>query len=402
LSARAIPADDLASLWDGHTQAWRDPVAVVGSHEGISPADPALLRSRTRGPFWSTLERLAATLVVSREYEHLLLGLAVVDGRPHVTHLSLPHPSGLAYDKRRGVLHVALTRNPNQIMTLAPVVGVHARGDRAVEAPSDRPLVPRSTRFLPGCLYLHDLAMIGGDLHANAVGENAVLRIDADGEPSRVWWPRAIERPDGPDFGRNYLQLNSIAAGPDLAGSYFSASTSSMSARRPGHRDFPVDGRGVVFSGATREPVAGGLTRPHSARLHGGRVWVDNSGYGELGVIEGDRFEPLTRLPGWTRGLCVVDDVAFVGTSRVIPRFAQYAPGLDVDKSECAVHAIDLQTGASLGSLHWPRGNQIFAIEAVPAALTRGLPLQRAGAATARRTSDLFYSFELEKENICE
>src|SRR5439155_7446833 len=108
-----------------------------------------------------------------------------------------------------------------------------------------------------------------------------------------VWWPRCIETADGPDFGRNYLQLNSIAAGPDLAGSFFSASTDQPSARRPGHRNFAVDRRGVIFAGATREAVVRGLTRPHSARLQGGRVWVDNSGYGELGVVEAGRFRPL-------------------------------------------------------------------------------------------------------------
>src|SRR5262249_22603656 len=156
------------------------------------------------------------------------------------------------------------------------------------------------------------------------------------------------------------------AAGPDLAGSYFSASTDVLSTRRPGHRHFPVDGRGVVFSGATREPVARGLTRPHSARLHGGRLWVDDSGYGPLRGGEDGRFETVAQLPGWTRGLGFHDGVAFVGTSRVLPRFRQYAPGLDIDTSVCGLHAVDAGSGAVLGSITWPYGNQIFAVECLP------------------------------------
>ena len=76
------------------------------------------------------------------------------------------------------------------------------------------------------------------------------------------------------------------------------ASADIISARRPGHKNFPVDRRGVIFSGATREPVARGLTRPHSARLHRDQIWVDNSGYGEVGLIEGEKFRAVSRLPG--------------------------------------------------------------------------------------------------------
>ena len=60
------------------------------------------------------------------------------------------------------------------------------------------------------------------------------------------------------------------------------------------------------------------MTRPHSARFWRDRLLVDNSGYGELVSIEGEKPVVIARLPGWTRGLCVVGDIAFVGTSRVI------------------------------------------------------------------------------------
>ena len=108
---------------------------------------------------------------------------------------------------------------------------------------------------------MHDLAWIGDALHANAVGQNAVIRFTETGY-ERVWWPRCIESPAGPVFSRNHIQLNSIAAGLDLAGSFFSASSDSISTRRPGHLNYPVDGRGVVFTGDTREVIARGLTRP--------------------------------------------------------------------------------------------------------------------------------------------
>ena len=138
--------------------------------------------------------------------------------------------------------------------------------------------------------------------------------------------------------------------GQELRDSYFSASSCSIGRLRPGHLNYPVDGRGVIFSGRTREPICTGLTRPHSARLQ----W--KAGLGGQQRLRRSRLRVQTagcrrsrRLPGWTRGLCLVGDIAFVGTSRVIPRYARYAPGLDVRTSRCAVHADQLQVRRTAG-----------------------------------------------------
>jgi uncharacterized protein (TIGR03032 family) len=152
----------------------------------------------------------------------------------------------------------------------------------------------------------------------------------------------------------------------------------------------------VIFSGATRDICVRGLTRPHSARLHGGRVWVDNSGYGELVSADPNesRYDVITRLPGWTRGLSFTDDVAFVGTSRVIPRFQHYAPGLTQGANVCGVHAVSLDSGRILGSCVWPRGDQIFAVDWIPNTISEGFPF--APGVTARDSRAFFYSFTSE------
>jgi uncharacterized protein (TIGR03032 family) len=383
---------DLQALWAIHNDAWRDPMQVI-SHWQDADVDSRLLRYSVHGDWWETLKDLGVTLLVTREYEHLVMAMRVSDDGPALSFMKLPHPSGMTFDREGGVIHIACTRNPNQIWDLAPVTGLVKRLDTKDTELTDRPLLPMRSRTFPGFMYLHDLAMIGGQLHANSVGQNAVVRLGEMGDHERVWWPQCIEREGRPVFEQNYIQLNSIAAGSDLRSSYFSASTDTLSIRRPGHRNFPVDKRGVVFSGATREPVASGLTRPHSARLRDGRVWVDNSGYGELGYAEDGGFVPVIRLPGWTRGLCFGGHIAFVGTSRVIPRFAQYAPGLNVESSTCGVHAIDLITGRLLGSLHWPYGNQIFAIEVVPLEFTSGFPVPVGSKRAPIRARRLMYAF---------
>lgn len=380
---------ELEDLWSRHSAAWRQTAQIASQWQEADLVDPALLRFKAHGNWWQVLADLGITLLIGREYEHLLIAMTVNEG-PHVTYMPLPHPSGIAVDRKNSVVYVASTRNPNQVYDLVPTDGCLDRLDVENFVPEGKPLLPVRSRFLPGCLYMHDLAIVNGSLHANAVGHNAVVRLHQNGNYERVWWPRCIETEHGPHFGQNHIQLNSIAAGKTLADCFFSASSARLSARRPGHKNYPVDGRGVIFCGRTREPIVGGLTRPHSARLHEGRIWVDNSGYGEVGLVEDGRFQSVTKLPGWTRGLAFYRGIALVGTSRVIPRFSQYAPGLDVNTSICAVHAIEVKSGKLLGSLQWPSGNQIFAIEWLPRSETWGFPFS---VERTRDTRPLFYSF---------
>lgn len=382
---------NLDSLWTRHSAEWRDPMQVFSAWSDAA-VDPKLLRAATFGDWWEVLAVTNCTLLVTREYEHLVLALRVSKGKPRVSFMVVPHPSGLAVDIRRGVVHLASTRNPNQIFDLMPVTGAMKRLDAEISAPEDHPLIPVRSRFLPGSLYIHDLALVGGELHANSVGQNAVVRLYDGGWYERVWWPKCIEVNGEPVFGQNHIQLNSIAAGETLEKSFFSASADKISARRPGHKNFPVDKRGVIFDGRTREVIFRGLTRPHSARLHCGKVWVDNSGYGELGYGDAGKFVAVAKLPGWTRGLCFHGDIAFVGTSRVLPRFHQYAPGLEVEKSVCGIHAVDLNTGKILGGITWANGNQIFTLELVPRLMTGGFPFV-VGKGNDRK--DLFYGFKV-------
>lgn len=381
-----------AALWADHDDAMRDPLQVAAQWQPETDVDPDLLRFRVRGKWWEALAATRQTLLVTREYEHLVIAMRAHGERRRISVLRLPHPSGLAVDSRRGRVFIASTRNPNIIFELEPAS--HFVGASPVSALSglESALLPVRCWYLPGRLYIHDLAFIGGRLHANAVALNAVVELPEGGGFRPVWWPSCIDTLRGPRFDRNYLQLNSIAAGKTLRASFFTASAGAPSRRRPGQVSFPVDGRGVVFSGRTREIIASGLTRPHSARFIGKDLWVANSGHGELGRIRDGKYEPLARLPGWTRGLTHHAGIAFVGSSRVIPRFRHYAPGLELNRSETGVHAVDLVNGKIVGSLIWPRGNQIFAVELTGAVRTIGFPYVVGRGRQTARVREFFFS----------
>jgi hypothetical protein len=72
-----------------------------------------------------------------------------------------------------------------------------------------------------------------------------------------------------------------------------------------------------------------------------------------------------------------------VATSRVIPRFSRYAPGLDGTRSICGIHAVHLKSGKVLGAVEWPAGNQVFAIDWISDRVSPGFLLR----AERRRSS---------------
>ena len=313
-----------------HDAAWRDPAQVASQWSEAGAVDPKLLRATVRGRFWETLAATRATLLVTREYEHFVLALRAGRGGPRTSWLALPHPSGVAVDAARGVVHVATTRNPNQVYDL------DARRPRACCVPSphalpsrcalparpgaDRRRAPRQRRRTERGRPPRRRRHVGPGLVA-------ALHRDDPRTGLRAELPPAQFDRGGPGPRRLVLLRLRRRYAPDAG---------------PAHPDFPVDRRGVVFAGATREVVARGLTRPHSARLHDGRLWVDNSGYGEVGVIERGGFTTVARLPGWTRGL------AFARRRRVRRHLARPA----------AVQAVRTRPRSRAKHLWRPRGRR--------------------------------------------
>lgn len=122
-----------------------------------------------------------------------------------------------------------------------------------------------------------------------------------------------------------------------------------------GWRDRRANG-GVVIDVRTGELVCGGLSMPHSPRLHRGELWLLNAGTGELGVVRRNdyggtgTFEPRIFCPGFVRGLAFHGDLAFVGLSK--PRYHRFdglplAGRLEETDSEpwCGIQVIDLAKG---------------------------------------------------------
>jgi uncharacterized protein (TIGR03032 family) len=364
------------ALWSKQNAALRHPSEIFGTSFEQAGITANTLKYKATPSFTALLHQLGITLIVGREYENMLIALNSADGaKLRQSFFHLPHPSGIAVDHKNNCMYVAATRNPNQIIEFR-VTKSHLGRLKFPGKPEMNLLMPARSKYYPGEYYFHDLALCKNKLYANSVGMNCIIEVDMDSPtPEKpLWWPTCVDKNGTPDTRANYIQLNSIAIGDSLSKSFFSASGAKISARRPGHANYPVDKQGVIFSGKTGEVIATGLTRPHSARLHNGKVWVANSGYGEVGYIENGKLVPAFRFDGWTRGLCFVGNILFAGVSRVLPRFRQYAPGIKSLKQTCAIMAIDTEKGNVIGEIQFPYGNQLFAMDYMLSANCSGFP----------------------------
>lgn len=126
-----------------------------------------------------------------------------------------------------------------------------------------------------------------------------------------------------------------------------------------GWREHRQDG-GCVLEVPSGRIVASGLSMPHSPRVHGGRLWLLNSGTGYFGFVDTEReeFVPLTFCSGYLRGLDFAGEHAVVGLSR--PRKDKCFSGLALDENlavrnteaVCGLAVVELSTG---DILHWVR-----------------------------------------------
>jgi len=128
---------------------------------------------------------------------------------------------------------------------------------------------------------------------------------------------------------------------------------------------------GVVIDVDSGETVARGFAMPHSPRLALGRVWVLNSGAGQLGTVDlaSGRFDPVTTFPGFTRGLAFHGQFAFVGLSKI--RETSVFGGMPIEKDRanlrCGVGVVDLASGQQVAMLQFHSGvDEIFAVGVLP------------------------------------
>lgn len=131
-------------------------------------------------------------------------------------------------------------------------------------------------------------------------------------------------------------------------------------------------GGGVVIEISTGEVIASGLSMPHSPRWYDGRLWVLESGRGSIGWIDPatGKYEQLTELPGFARGLDFCGPLAFIGLSQV--RESAVFSGIAIAERPledrcCGVWVVNIHTGQTIAFVKFEDAVQeIFAVTVLP------------------------------------
>lgn len=203
-----------------------------------------------------------------------------------------------------------------------------------------------------GVLDAHDVGVTGdGTVVFVNTKYNCLATLSPEHSFKPIWKPDFITQ----IVAEDRCHLNGMAM---LDGEPRYVTAVSRSNTVDGWRDRRDNG-GVVIDVKTQEIVCEGLSMPHSPRCYRDKLWVLNSGTGELGWVDKDTksFKPLAFCPGFVRGLDFHGKYAIVGLSR--PRYERFEGlALDARLKEAdsepwtGLQIIDLDTG---NVAHWFR-----------------------------------------------
>ena len=307
--------------------------------------------------FGRWVERSQSTVVIST-YQAGKLLLVSHDGRQMAVLMRNMHaPMGLAVEGDR--LAVALRES---IVVLA-------------DAPAQATELPGHPRGTFEHLYLPGVIHATGDIRAHEVAFGreglwivntrfSCLCLPAEGRSFEPRWQPKFVSACVPE---DRCHMSGLAM-EDGAPAYVTAHAATDT--RDGWREHKAGG-GVVIDVASGEPFARGFTMPHSPRIAAGSLWVLDSGEGALVRLDrktGARTV-VARLPGFTRGLCLVGSHALVGLSKI--REARVFGGLAIaaylPQLVCGVAIVNTQTGKTEGRLRFTSGcEEIFDVAVLP------------------------------------
>jgi uncharacterized protein (TIGR03032 family) len=281
--------------------------------------------------------------------------LVRADGEALNTHFrSFPSPMGLALGPR--VLAIGTARHVWEYRNVPAAA-------RRLEPPDkhDACFLPRACH-VTGDVRAHEMAWAGEELWVVNTRFSCLCVLDRDHSFVPRWRPPFVSALAAEDR----CHLNGLAVEDGRVRWTTALGTSDHAA---GWRETKAHG-GVLLEVPGGEVVAAGLSMPHSPRWHDGRLWVLESGKGEIGVVDpaSGKVEAVAQLPGFTRGLAFAGPYAFVGLSQVRESvFGGIPLGERLKERVCGVWAIDLRSGTTAGFLRFEDAIQeIFEVAFLP------------------------------------
>ena len=127
---------------------------------------------------------------------------------------------------------------------------------------------------------------------------------------------------------------------------------------------------GLLIDIKTDKILLKGLCMPHSPRWYKGKLWFLESGKGTLSYLELStrKVVEVSKVPGFTRGIQFLGDLAFIGVSKV--RESATFSGLPITKLAkrvCGIWIVNITTGKIVSFIEFTEGiDEIFAVNVLP------------------------------------
>lgn len=305
--------------------------------------------------FPGLLAQLGVSLIVSTYQAGMVLVLGTWQDRLSVSFHNFEQPMGVAASPR------ALAIGTRRLVWL-----LRAAGDLApaIDPPGqhDGAYVTRSALFT-GPVQGHELAWCGEELWLVNTLFSCLCTVGPEHSFRPHWRPPFISALAAEDR----CHLNGMAT-DGVRPRYVTALAETDVAG--GWRKDKAN-TGCLLEVPSGQVVARGLAMPHSPRLYDGRLWVLDSGRGQLALVEpaAGRVQTVALVPGYTRGLAFHGPYAFVGLSRI--RETNVFGGLPIaehrDELVCGIGAIDLRSGQTVATFMLRSCvEEIFDVQVVP------------------------------------
>ncbi|HNP18285.1 MAG TPA: TIGR03032 family protein [Fulvivirga sp.] len=230
----------------------------------------------------------------------------------------------------------------------------------------DSLFIPRVT-YHTGTLDLHDIHYTSEGLMGVNTLFSCLSLFDENLSFQEYWRPSFITdlKPE------DRCHLNGLAVDPIThKPKYVSALGSGNAARS--WNDNMMKG-GVLIDLDSNEIILDNLPVPHSPRLYDGSLWMLLSATGEVIKVNVNtgKYDIITQINGFVRGMDKIGDYLFVSTSKLRPNSSLFKEAPIADKSiVCGITVIYIPTGQPCGHILYKTSvEEIFDLKVLPGKL---------------------------------
>jgi uncharacterized protein (TIGR03032 family) len=305
--------------------------------------------------FASLLERLRISLLVSTYQASKLVVIGTYQGALALSFHNFDQPMGVAIGEKMVAVgtrtQIWILRSAPQI---APKVDLAGKYDSC--------FLTRASH-VTGEIRIHEMAWSGSELWIVNTLFSCLCTVDERYSFVPRWQPPFVSALASEDR----CHLNGLAV-VDGKAKFVTALGQTDTAQ--GWRTDKASG-GCLIDVESGRTLVQELAMPHSPRVYGNRLWLLDSGRGQVVTVDATtgKTQKVAELPGYTRGLAFYESFAFVGLSKI--RETSVFGGIPIadhrDQLKCAIAIIQLTTGKCIAYLEFKSGvDEIFDVQLLP------------------------------------